>query len=684
MLQTTSSGPQSVHGGLSSDRRSDIQGLRAIAVAVVVLFHAGAVLPGGYVGVDIFFVISGYVITGMLSRERLATGSIDFYRFYTRRFQRLVPALALVIALTCGLSVLLLSPFGTQIPAAKTGIAALLLSANRTIALTTGGYFDLPAETNPLLHTWSLSVEEQFYVVFPALLFFGWKVSRRSLRAPTALLAIAIGALSFALALYGLTHEASWLTGFYSSLTRAWEFAAGSLMYALFGRYQLRTWHSLLMGCVGLTGLVASLFLIDSHTPFPGSWTVLPVACTALLLVSGLNQASAITRVLSARPMILIGDWSYSIYLWHWPFIVFANQLWPQSAWARPVAALVSVVPAVAAYYWIEEPIRQTKDLRLWRICKLVTVTMLPAGCLAGFLWLGAANGFWLPQIRDYQAIVLPYHAARMRDCFGDLPLSADLERKCVWNANAPGPRVYLVGDSNSEHLSEAVIGAGEALKSSVMIAGASACPLLDGYFRSVNQSAIWNDNCRAYSIGTLEYLKSVKPGIVVIASIDSYYAPASVGAYALGVDQNSIVSGYREKLGVLASVLARTVKTLESAGHKVVLVQTTPNWIGQDRWDPFRCSMLQILVSNCNYSMPVSRVLERQGEVRNILEQITANSGATLIDPWHVLCRSGRCSTVVDGLVAYRDASHISVAQSTRMAILFGEELRPLAGQIK
>ena len=159
---------------MTSHRRPDIQGLRAIAVVMVVAFHAGLPVPGGFVGVDVFFVISGFVITTMLQREWVSSGRIRFRQFYLKRFKRLTPALALLVSITLIASAVVLSPLGPQEIAAKTGIGAMLLSANFVIARSTGGYFDPAAATNPLLNTWSLSVEEQFYLVFPAVIFLGW------------------------------------------------------------------------------------------------------------------------------------------------------------------------------------------------------------------------------------------------------------------------------------------------------------------------------------------------------------------------------------------------------------------------------------------------------------------------------------------------------------------------------
>lgn len=165
--------------GASRIRRLDIQGLRAIAILMVVAFHSGLPVPGGFVWVDVFFVISGFVITAMLMREWATTGRIRFGRFYVRRFKRLTPALALMVAVTMIISVFVLSPLGTQQTAAKTAFGAILLVANLVIARTTGGYFSAPAEINPLLNVWSLSVEEQFYLGFPAILAVGWLLARK-------------------------------------------------------------------------------------------------------------------------------------------------------------------------------------------------------------------------------------------------------------------------------------------------------------------------------------------------------------------------------------------------------------------------------------------------------------------------------------------------------------------------
>jgi peptidoglycan/LPS O-acetylase OafA/YrhL len=371
-----------------SSRRPDIQGLRAIAVLTVVAFHSRLPVPGGFVGVDMFFVISGYVITAMLQAEWAVTGRISFGRFYVRRFKRLVPALTILVVITVAISFLVLSPLGTQQTAAKTAVGATLFVANVVIAQTTGGYFDAPAETNPLLNIWSLSVEEQFYLGFPALLAIGWFLSKRA-RFSTFLIVGCIAAASFALAVLGASHPQFHhsLLGFYSPLTRAWEFASGALLFLSVTRLTISRHLATTLGLLGALILGASLWLITRTTIFPGVWTLLPVTGTVLLIFARTHQFNPVTKALAALPIVKVGDWSYSIYLWHWPFIVFTALVWPKNSPAVLIAAAASFVPAIASYEWVEQPIRNSQKLSIPRITMLVAATVVPPLLFSLGLW---------------------------------------------------------------------------------------------------------------------------------------------------------------------------------------------------------------------------------------------------------------------------------------------------------
>ena len=401
---------------MGSSRRPDIQGLRAVAVLLAVAFHAGLHVPGGFVGVDVFFVISGFVITGMIQREMSSTGRFRFGKFYLRRFKRLTPALALMVAVTMILTFLLLSPFGTQQQAAQTGIGAMLLVANFVIARSTGDYFAPPAGSNPLLHTWSLSVEEQFYLMFPAVLIFGWMLSHRARRIPwirgrqipwvTVLVGTA-ALISFWLAMAGvsalgpLAPSTKYLVGFYGPFTRAWEFAVGALLALVATSRSLRSGrHAQVAAWLGAGLLAASASMINGATPFPGPWTLLPVGGTLLLIAAGTHHTTWVNRALALSAMAKVGDWSYSIYLWHWPLRVFAVYLWPQAPFAAVLAVTLSILPAVASYRWVEQPIRRLPPLTPRRTFGLVLAVVSPAILLAATVDTAAAN-YWIPRYKS-------------------------------------------------------------------------------------------------------------------------------------------------------------------------------------------------------------------------------------------------------------------------------------------
>ncbi len=662
-------------------RRLDIQGMRAVAVLMVVAYHAGLPLPGGFIGVDVFFVISGFVITAMLQREWDKHGRIRFGAFYLRRFKRLTPALTLTVAVTLAVGALLLSPLGTQQTAAQTGLGAILLSANLVIARTTGGYFDAPAETNPLLNMWSLSVEEQFYLAFPLLLASGWALVRRgsSNRTPYVIVT-GVGVASFALAIIGsigVTPSASWMTvlqnvllGFYSPLTRAWEFAAGALLaLALHRGLQFtRTWV-LTLGVAGSILLAVSLSIISGATPFPGVWTLLPVAGTLGLLVAGSGDPNAVSRALSSPPMTRIGDWSYSIYLWHWPMIVFARILWDGQPAPIVAAALLSIIPAYVSYRWVEEPIRAMPLPSRPRVAKLVALTVLPPVAVASALLVAAAQGFWLPAVKMYQSAAIAHHYGADSGCHSYEPLSDAQRANCTWNDGLQGAPVYLLGDSHADHISEAVVTAGQGRP--VVVSTTPNCPFTAGYLERPASAAYLNDGCRADLKESLRYLQTAEPGTVVLAAADGYWRDQKT---IFGLSQETATADPQQKLNAWSSSLTSTVEILKAAGHTVVLVQAVPSRTGDYAWNPASCSLLDLMSSpvGCGKDMPLAWAESQQGTSRDVLARVAENTGARLVDPGPTMCPEAICTIDADGFVRLRDTVHISVGQSRALAPLF------------
>ena len=663
--------------GPSGSRRPDIQGLRAVAVLMVVAFHAGLPVPGGFVGVDVFFVISGFVITAMLHREWNQNGRIRFRRFYLRRFKRLTPALALMVTVTMLISLAVLSPLGPQQEAAKTAVGAMLLVANFVIARTTGGYFDAPAETNPLLNTWSLSVEEQFYLVFPALIALGWFLARRHgwLRFSPQLLLGAIAVISFSLAIAsanGLTFRGSGsILGFYSPFTRVWEFAVGALLTLALVRWTRRA--PLLMtvlGTAGLLMLAASLWLITDTTPFPGPWTLLPVAGTLLLLLAGSQRDAISTRLLSTKPMVKIGDWSYSIYLWHWPLIVFAGLLWPDRPLILWSAALFSFIPALASYRWVEQPIRSFDPQTPLHWTSLVAVPMVIPMMAASLVWF-VPKVDWEPtkNLGVWQSAITKQHAPSAQGCFSRGPFGADYVDACTWNRGAAGQPLYLVGDSNAWHFAEAAITAGEQLSRPVSVVTTPNCSLLGDIrleqiggseFRPGSVVPGSFDHCVEYVNSTLHWLAASEPGIVFMAALDQYWWDPAIGV-EVGGGQD--VSGDQsKKIAQMKDSLNETVRRIQAHGHLVILVQSVPTYRNPvPIWDPRTCTYADISKSRCQREVNRTVIEQIQAPSRQAIAEVAAITGANVLDLRDYFCTIQTCSTQRNGITQYTDAVHLT-----------------------
>ena len=298
--------------------RADIDGLRAVAIVLVVLFHATSRCPGGFIGVDVFFVISGFLITALLldeqRRDRFRLGE-----FWIRRVRRLLPAAVVMVSAT------LIAGFWFMLPEhyedlAKSAIAQQLLVSNVHF-MRKSGYFDGSAELMPLLHTWSLAVEEQFYVGYPPLLLLLGRLPRRMMVAALVVLA----AVSFAVSDWGVrTHpEAT----FYLLPTRAWEILIGGLIcFAPMPRHR-SAWVANLLAGLGMSGILLSAWLFNAVTPFPGRAALLPCLATAMVIYANSLTTTLVGRFLQMRPVVFVGLVSYSLYLWHWPILSFLRYL---------------------------------------------------------------------------------------------------------------------------------------------------------------------------------------------------------------------------------------------------------------------------------------------------------------------------------------------------------------------
>ncbi|UVC08624.1 acyltransferase [Rhizobium sp. TH2] len=345
------------HGVAHADGyRADIDGLRALAVAVVVIFHAGvSPLRGGFIGVDIFFVISGYLITRQISAD-LERGAFSILSFYERRVRRIVPALLFTIAVTLAIAPFVLFP--TELMTSGMTAAASILSVANLYLLTSAGYFAADAGTQPLVHMWSLGVEEQFYLFFPLLLAaFGGR-SRAAARWTTLLLAVTSFALCVVLTRYDRDFA------YYFPLTRAWELLAGaSLVFVTVPR--LSAWMRNVAAAGALLLIAASALRFYPQMAFPGFYALAPCLAAMTLIAVGSQGGSAVTTGLSAGPLVWIGQISYSLYLVHWPILVFYRMargvpIGTAEAWALVAA---SVAAAYVSWRFVERPFREKRFL---------------------------------------------------------------------------------------------------------------------------------------------------------------------------------------------------------------------------------------------------------------------------------------------------------------------------------
>lgn len=375
-----SAGPD--HAAPALAYRPEIDGLRAIAVLPVILFHAGLeLLSGGFVGVDVFFVISGYLITGIILRE-MAEGRFSLLRFYERRARRILPALFLVMACTVPAAWLILPPAGMQDYAES--LVAVTVFASNILFWAESGYFSAAAELKPMLHTWSLAVEEQFYILFPLLLMATWRLG------VARIFAILSGllALSLVAAEWG-ARNAEW-AAFYLLPFRAWELLLGSLVAIHLHRTPTRPSgprNGLLAG-IGLAMIVWAVFAFDRHTPFPGLHALAPTLGTALIILFA-TEGTFVHRVLSLRGFVGVGLISYSAYLWHQPILAFYKSVRLDVS-AAEIPALLAVVLVLAWLSWrfVERPFRNSSAIPAAQVFRLSAVGLTSLAAVGAVLTL--------------------------------------------------------------------------------------------------------------------------------------------------------------------------------------------------------------------------------------------------------------------------------------------------------
>lgn len=642
--------------------RPDLEGLRGVAVLLVVLFHAGIErFQGGFIGVDVFFVLSGYLITDLLVLEADRTLKLDFVRFYARRARRLLPAAALVTLVTLLASWLILSPLEMAEVARSARATAAYLSNFRFMFGATD-YFAAVSEINPLLHTWSLAVEEQFYLLWPFLVWIGVRGSRSRTRLVTLVLGVTI------VSLFGcvwLTHARQpW--AFFMSPARAWEFGVGALA-CLVPSSTLRTHQrfSLALGGAGLIAVCISGFLFTADSVFPGTLALLPVLGTAAVLMAGVGAPDAwVGKFLKVAPLQYLGRLSYSWYLWHWPVLILsAAWLGDLSLPQKLIAVVLSLGFAELAYRLIENPIRfEPRLLSAPASRSLWLGAAITVGCIAAasaMLKLSLLQSERAPY-RDLAKLAAD--RGRIYDDGCMVPITEIKPRECVYGDVHSSTTVVAFGDSHTAQWFPAMEEVARERGWRLVYFTKSGCPSTDV---PVFSHVLKRDEveCSAWRGKVLTRIQDLRPSLIILTNTFAYVKRPGTR------DARARLTPADWRLGTY-----RTFSALSSTGALIVLLRDSPR-------PPFDVPVC--LARSARRSWQSRELCDmRRDQVLNSevfdAELSAAHNFAdvSVVDLSSSFCNEVTCRAASSGTVIYRDDSHITSDFARSLAPVLGAAL--------
>ncbi|MFD4949117.1 acyltransferase family protein [Streptomyces sp. NPDC058239] len=675
--------------------RLDIQGLRAVAVGLVVLSHAGvSQVSGGYIGVDVFFVISGFLITSLLLRELATTGRVSVRSFYARRALRLLPASSLVITVTLAGAWQFLSK-ARLAEYAGDALASALYAVNFRLAAAGTDYLAQNSPPSPFQHFWSLAVEEQFYLVWPLLLRLTWRVARGRRR----LVAVALGVLclgSFAAGVLMTNSSAPW--AYFGSLTRAWELGVGALLALGTGRLErLPAALAAPLTWLGLACVTLAAVWYDDETPFPGYHALLPVAGTVLVLTGGCAPTPhGAGWLLRRRPLVWLGGLSYGWYLWHWPLLVIAPAALGRADGTADVPLALGLCAAALGLAWltlrlIENPVRFHRAFRrrprrvlvlgaaLSAGASALSLTAMavpptievgdPAPALAKALSDAPAPQARLTELLASSPTALPSNlapplpkvrssrSAVYRDgCHVDY--AATGTRPCVYGDRTSSRTVVLFGDSHAAQWFPALQRLATTRGWKLVSLTKASCKVADVTIVSGHKPYTACDTWRSNAMARI---KTLRPDLVVVSSSDAG-DPARPATDPL----HQWTTGFEN-----------TFRNLGTSGARVAALLDTP-W---PKGDPIDCAASNSLqLRTCANNLPDTTRNATRGTA---LRTAASTTATTVIDPTPWLCapRTGICPVVVADTAVYRDDSHLSEAYADALAPVLAPSLDRLVG---
>ena len=697
-------------GGL----RKDIQGLRAVAVGLVLAFHAGVgFLPGGYVGVDVFFVISGFLITGLIVREVRSTGHLNLGRFYARRARRLLPATAVTFVGVAVLTVAVL-PVTRWASVAGDMVASSLYVVNWRLAARSVEYLAEGAAASPLQHFWSLAVEEQFYIVWPLLIVaLTWWAKRRGSssageerglsvgRLMTGLLVIVLPSLAWSVYLTATDPGPA----YFVTTTRLWELGIGALLAV--GAVQAARAPVVVRAVAGWLGLAAigwSAVMFTAETQFPGSAALVPTLGAAAVLWAGLGDGRARVRVLDVAPLQDVGALSYSLYLWHWPVLVAATALWGDKdghLWLPTalLAVAASAVPAWFTYRVVEQPLHLSPRLAApWRAGVVGLV------CIAVGLGSAGAITWSLDRERAAEAAqavpttIDTFGAAALgddpttspagipvdvvdsitpgpadagddvADVYGD-GCHQDQEHAevltCTYGDQSSDTRIALVGDSHAAQWEPALRLLAEENGWRLETYTKSACLFADVDVWLGNIDGPYT-SCAEWSRSVTAELSANPPGLVVVSSSGSYQAAGDAAPRSR-----------EESLGEITDGIARTWQDLRASGSEVVVITDTP-WPGMDMSECV--AEHQSTLTEC--AVPREEAVTRSGAAMQREAASKVQAGVEMVDLTDYICPQSECSAVIGGVLVVRDSHHLTATYARSLVPMLGKSLEAAVGR--
>ena len=637
--------------------RSDIEGVRAIAILLVVGYHAHVPgFRGGFVGVDVFFVLSGYLITWLLVHEAEKTGTLNLREFYARRARRLLPAMAVVLLAVIAVATVINAPF-EQVEFAKSAAFTAAYLSNAFFAATATNYLGAPPETNPLLHTWSLSVEEQFYLVWPLFVLFacgvwGGQFRLRRLLGWMAGVTVASFAASWWLT---ATHQP---LAFFSSPTRAWEFAAGALGVLIPVRAGRSGALRTALGGAGLVALLAVAIGFGPATPFPGVAALLPVGATIVVLRAGTaGERTALSRVLALRPLQEIGRLSYSWYLWHWPVLVFAGVLFPglMPIWMRLGLLVLALVLAETSYRLIEDPVRHNARLSAHphRSLLFAIVLTLAIGAVS-VGWHQAAKS-WSVSPEQVKFLAMKNDVPKeINNALCEPGFEGTVPNECTFGPDEANHTIVLVGDSHAAQWFSALKPlTQDGWRLVVMSKG--GCPIVNAYFYNKYIGRRYTE-CEQWRDAVVDKVKDISPDITVVGTF-------------VGTDFTQ--AQWRE--GTVSAF-----GSLSMSSKQVFLIEDTPVaefdfpvCLARRAW---RSRLIPS--QSCQFRFePQANAFQRQS-IRAASKMYT---NIHMVDMNDIICPNGLCQGFVGGVGVFRDMHHITDALARALSPDFLAVLRNL-----